>query len=89
MTGGPTPGVPPAGIRHVLFDADGVIQSVPGGWYTAIEPYLGERATTSSSRCSPVTASSPTRGDLSGKGRFCYVYLTSAWAGSPRAARPG
>lgn len=33
-----------APIRHVLFDADGVIQDVPGGWYAAIEPYLGERA---------------------------------------------
>ena len=32
------------GIRHVLFDADGVIQSIPGGWYAAMEPYLGERA---------------------------------------------
>jgi putative hydrolase of the HAD superfamily len=44
VTGGPTPGVPPAGIRHVLFDADGVIQSIPGGWHSAIEPYVGERA---------------------------------------------
>jgi hypothetical protein len=24
-------------IRHLLFDAGGVIQSVPGGWYTAME----------------------------------------------------
>lgn len=32
------------GIRHVLFDADGVIQTIPGGWYSAIEPYVGERA---------------------------------------------
>ena len=31
-------------IRHVLLDADGVIQHVPGGWYAAMEPYLGERA---------------------------------------------
>ena len=31
-------------IRHVLFDADGVLQSVPGGWFTAMEPYVGERA---------------------------------------------
>jgi putative hydrolase of the HAD superfamily len=31
-------------IRHVLFDADGVVQSVPGGWYAALEPYLGDRA---------------------------------------------
>ncbi|MFT3873242.1 MAG: HAD-IA family hydrolase [Nocardioides sp.] len=35
---------PEGPIRHVLFDADGVIQDVPGGWYAAIEPYLGERA---------------------------------------------
>jgi putative hydrolase of the HAD superfamily len=32
------------GIRHVLFDADGVIQSIPGGWYAAMEPYVGRRA---------------------------------------------
>lgn len=31
-------------IRHVLFDADGVLQVVPGGWYAAMEPYLGDRA---------------------------------------------
>lgn len=31
-------------IRHVLFDADGVLQVVPGGWYAAMEPHLGERA---------------------------------------------
>jgi HAD superfamily hydrolase (TIGR01509 family) len=31
-------------IRHVLFDADGVLQIVPGGWYAAMEPYLGDRA---------------------------------------------
>ena len=31
-------------IRHVLFDADGVLQVIPGGWYAAMEPYLGERA---------------------------------------------
>jgi putative hydrolase of the HAD superfamily len=30
-------------VRHVLFDADGVLQDVPGGWETATEPYLGER----------------------------------------------
>jgi putative hydrolase of the HAD superfamily len=30
-------------IEHVLFDADGVLQDVPGGWYGAMEPYLGER----------------------------------------------
>ncbi|WP_344233439.1 HAD-IA family hydrolase [Kribbella hippodromi] len=32
------------GIRHVLFDADGVLQDLPGGWYAAMEPYLGDRA---------------------------------------------
>jgi len=32
------------GIRHVLFDADGVLQDLPGGWNAAMEPYLGERA---------------------------------------------
>lgn len=31
-------------IRHVLFDADGVLQVIPGGWYAAMEPYLGERS---------------------------------------------
>jgi len=31
-------------IRHVLFDADDVIQSIPGGWFAAMEPYVGERA---------------------------------------------
>jgi putative hydrolase of the HAD superfamily len=31
-------------IRHVLFDADGVLQDMPGGWYGAMEPYLGDRA---------------------------------------------
>jgi putative hydrolase of the HAD superfamily len=30
-------------IRHVLFDADGVLQDIPGGWYAAMEPYLGDR----------------------------------------------
>ena len=30
-------------ISHVLFDADGVLQDVPGGWYAAMQPYLGER----------------------------------------------
>ena len=28
----------------MLFDPDGVLQVVPGGWYAAMEPYLGERA---------------------------------------------
>jgi putative hydrolase of the HAD superfamily len=31
-------------IRHVLLDADGVLQDLPGGWYAAMEPYLGDRA---------------------------------------------
>lgn len=31
-------------IRHVMFDADGVLQELPGGWIAAAEPYVGERA---------------------------------------------
>ncbi len=31
-------------IQHVLFDADGVLQYLPGGWHAAVEPYLGDRA---------------------------------------------
>lgn len=31
-------------ITHVLLDADGVLQDLPGGWYAAMEPYLGDRA---------------------------------------------
>lgn len=30
-------------IRHVLFDADGVLQDMPGGWEAGAEPYFGER----------------------------------------------
>jgi putative hydrolase of the HAD superfamily len=30
-------------IRHVLFDADGVLQDMPGGWEAGAEPYLGQR----------------------------------------------
>jgi len=30
-------------IRHVLFDADGVLQDVPGGWEAGAERYLGAR----------------------------------------------
>jgi putative hydrolase of the HAD superfamily len=30
-------------IEHILFDADGVLQDIPGGWYAALEPYLGDR----------------------------------------------
>jgi putative hydrolase of the HAD superfamily len=33
-------------VRHVLFDADGVLQHLPGGWYAAAEPFLGERSET-------------------------------------------
>ncbi|MEV0285878.1 MULTISPECIES: HAD-IA family hydrolase [unclassified Kribbella] len=28
----------------MLLDADGVLQDLPGGWYAAMEPYLGDRA---------------------------------------------
>lgn len=31
-----------APIGHVLFDADGVLQHLPGGWYAAAEPFLGD-----------------------------------------------
>ncbi len=31
-------------VRHVLLDADGVLQYLPGGWIERVEPYLGERA---------------------------------------------
>lgn len=31
-------------IRHVLLDADGVLQYLPGGWIDRVEPYLGPRA---------------------------------------------
>jgi len=31
-------------IRHVMFDADGVLQDLPGGWIAAAEAYFGERA---------------------------------------------
>ena len=31
-------------IRHVLFDADGVLQHRPGGWIPAVAVYAGERA---------------------------------------------
>ena len=29
-------------IRHVLLDADGVVQDLPGGWRAALEPFLGD-----------------------------------------------
>jgi putative hydrolase of the HAD superfamily len=31
-------------IRHVLLDADGVVQSIPGGQWALAEPYLGGRS---------------------------------------------
>jgi len=33
-----------APVRHLLLDADGVIQDLPGGWFAAMEVYAGERA---------------------------------------------
>jgi putative hydrolase of the HAD superfamily len=30
-------------IRHIMFDADGVLQDLPGGWIAAAEPFFGER----------------------------------------------
>jgi putative hydrolase of the HAD superfamily len=42
-TTGSEPAVPGSSIRHVLLDADGVVQLVPGGWFAAMEPYLGDR----------------------------------------------
>jgi putative hydrolase of the HAD superfamily len=32
------------GVRHVMFDADGVLQNLPGGWIAAAEPFFGARA---------------------------------------------
>lgn len=32
------------GVKHVIFDADGVLQEIPGGWYRAMEAFLGPRA---------------------------------------------
>jgi putative hydrolase of the HAD superfamily len=32
------------GIRHVLLDADGVLQHRPGGWESAFEEWVGVRA---------------------------------------------
>jgi putative hydrolase of the HAD superfamily len=43
VTGEQRGGDAPA-IRHVLFDADGVLQELPGGWLAAAEPYFGKRA---------------------------------------------
>lgn len=30
-------------IRHLLFDADGVLQSLPAGWLHTVEEYFGDR----------------------------------------------
>jgi HAD superfamily hydrolase (TIGR01509 family) len=43
-TAGSKRAVATSSIRHLLFDADGVVQVVPGGWYASMEPYLGDRA---------------------------------------------
>jgi putative hydrolase of the HAD superfamily len=32
------------GVAHVLLDADGVVQFLPGGWEAALQPFLGDRA---------------------------------------------
>ncbi len=34
----------PGDVRHVLFDADGVLQRRPGGWLPAVAAYAGGRA---------------------------------------------
>lgn len=47
MTGGaagPEQAAAVSRIRHVLLDADGVLQNVAGGFQAVMEPYLGERA---------------------------------------------
>ncbi|WP_212721611.1 HAD family hydrolase [Nocardioides dongxiaopingii] len=31
-------------VRHVLLDADGVLQDLPGGWFDGLRPWLGDRA---------------------------------------------
>ena len=33
-----------APVAHVLLDADGVMQYLPGGWRAAVEPFLGDRS---------------------------------------------
>jgi putative hydrolase of the HAD superfamily len=30
-------------VQHVLFDADGVLQDLPGGWHDAVRPFLGDQ----------------------------------------------
>jgi putative hydrolase of the HAD superfamily len=37
-------GQPDSAIRHVMFDADGVLQKLPGGWQAAAESHFGARA---------------------------------------------
>ena len=58
-------GEPYSNIRHVLFDADGVLQDMPGGWEAATEPYLGER--TMEFLCRLYAEELPT---LAGQGEF-------------------
>ncbi len=44
-TAGSKRAVASSAIRHVLFDADGVLQRVPDDdWYALAEPFLGDRA---------------------------------------------
>ena len=33
-----------APVAHVLLDADGVLQDLPGGWFDRVRPWLGDRA---------------------------------------------
>ena len=33
-----------APVAHVLLDADGVMQHLPGGWRAAVEPFLADRS---------------------------------------------
>lgn len=35
---------PVSPVRHVLLDADGVLQDLPGGWFDGVRPWLGDRA---------------------------------------------
>ncbi|MER6938289.1 HAD-IA family hydrolase [Nocardioides sp. NPDC127514] len=34
----------PSPVRHVLFDADGVLQHLPGGWHAAVAQFVGDSA---------------------------------------------
>jgi putative hydrolase of the HAD superfamily len=36
--------VTPVTVRHVLLDADGVLQDLPGGWFERLRPWLGDRS---------------------------------------------